>query len=53
MKNIPIKARVALDNEELLHEDSNLKYKTQFQGHIVYKISSILLTENDADLAIE
>ena len=43
---------LALDDEDLLEEEKNEKYRSLFQGHVVQPKSDVGLSENDVDLAI-
>ena len=44
---------LALDDEELIEGDTNAKYRTIFEGHVVKTESSVGLTVQDVDLALE
>ena len=47
-----IDAWICLDDEELLEEDKNAKYRKVFEGHVVKTVSSWGLTMKEAELAI-
>mmetsp|Transcript_20071 Transcript_20071/g.29784 ORF Transcript_20071/g.29784 Transcript_20071/m.29784 type:complete len:124 (+) Transcript_20071:199-570(+) len=47
-----IDAWVALDDEELIEGDTNKKYYSEFQNHVVKTTSHIGLTQRDAQNAV-
>jgi hypothetical protein len=44
---------LALDDEELIEGDTNAKHRIVFEGHVVKTESSVGLTMQDVDLALE
>lgn len=47
-----VESWVCLDDEELLEEEKNAKYRPFFEGHVVKTKSSVGLTMNDAEKAL-
>mmetsp|Transcript_8083 Transcript_8083/g.12363 ORF Transcript_8083/g.12363 Transcript_8083/m.12363 type:complete len:177 (-) Transcript_8083:248-778(-) len=47
-----IEAWIALDDEELIEGDTNKKYCSEFQDHVVKTASHVGLTKKDAETAI-